>query len=502
MMRKNILFILLLLIAASSNAQSSKKIRLVSADKASYDDFMSKGIQHINGNAIFEHEGAYLYCDSALLNETVNNINCYGRVRIKSGDTLNLYGDQIDYAGDTRIAKVTGKIVKLVDKTTTLTTDYLFYNRNTNAAFYETGGVVISKENRLTSKKGYYYTDKKEYVFYDKVVLKNKRYVMLSDSMNYHSDTRIAEFKGPTTIKGKDQDLYCERGWYNTTTDIGSLMKNAKVINDKRILTGDSIYFDRQNDVGKGYRNVKITDTTNNIILHGNYGEVWNKKGFGFLTQKALAIMVEKKKDSLFLHADTLRATFDTAHNTKQLFAFHKVKFFRDSLQGMCDSMVFITRDSVLNLYHSPVIWSGKNQLTADTIKIFTANKELSRFEMYSTSFIISRDSLDNFNQVKGRTMTGFFKKNQLTRINVDGSAESLYYVRQDDKALIGVNKAVSSNLIIYMDEAGKVRKITWVKKPVSVLYPLRDLPVEEKRLRDFKWIEVGRPLKKEDVFN
>jgi hypothetical protein len=279
-------------------------------------------------------------------------------------------------------------------------------------------------------------------------------------------------------------------------------MKNAKVINDKRILTGDSIYFDRQNDVGKGYRNVKITDTTNNIILHGNYGEVWNKKGFGFLTQKALAIMVEKKKDSLFLHADTLRATFDTAHNTKQLFAFHKVKFFRDSLQGMCDSMVFITRDSVLNLYHSPVIWSGKNQLTADTIKIFTANKELSRFEMYSTSFIISRDSLDNFNQVKGRTMTGFFKKNQLTRINVDGSAESLYYVRQDDKALIGVNKAVSSNLIIYMDEAGKVRKITWVKKPVSVLYPLRDLPVEEKRLRDFKWIEVGRPLKKEDVFN
>ena len=110
MMRKNILIFLFLLIAASLNAQSTKKIRLVKADKASYDDFMSKGIEHINGNAIFEHEGAYLYCDSALYNEPLNNINCYGHVRIKSGDTLNLYGDQIDYAGDTRIAKVTGKL--------------------------------------------------------------------------------------------------------------------------------------------------------------------------------------------------------------------------------------------------------------------------------------------------------------------------------------------------------------------------------------------------------
>ncbi len=501
MMRKNILLILFLLIAASLSAQSTKKIRLVSADRASYDDFMSKGIQHIVGNAIFEHEGAYLYCDSALLNETVNNVNCYGKVRIKSGDTLNLYGDQIDYAGDTRIAKVTGKVVKLIDKETTLTTDYLYYNRNTNAAYYETGGVVVSKENRLTSKKGFYYTDKKEYVFHEKVVLKNKRYVMLSDSMNYFTNTRVAEFKGPTTIKGKDQDLYCESGWYNTTTDIGSLMKNAKIINDKRILTGDSLYFDRQKDIGKGYRNVVITDTTNNIILQGNYGEVWNKKGFGFLTQKALAIMIEKKKDSLFLHADTLRATFDTAHNTKALYAFHKVKFFRDSLQGMCDSMVFITKDSVLNLYHSPVIWSGKNQLTADTIKIFTANKEVARLEMYSTSFIISRDSTDSFNQVKGRNMTGLFRKNQIYRINVDGSAESLYYVREDNRALIGVNKAIASNLIIYMDEASKIRKITWIKKPVSTLYPLRDLPIEEKRLRDFKWIETGRPLKKDDVF-
>src|ERR1035437_1486869 len=214
MMRKNILIILLLLIAACSNAQSSKKIRLVSSDRASYDDFISKGIQHIVGNAIFEHEGAFLYCDSALLNETVNNINCYGRVRIKSGDSLTLTGDQIDYAGDTRIAKVTGKIVKLVDKTTTLTTDLLFYNRITNAAYYETGGVVTSKDdNRLTSKKGYYYTDKKEYVFFENVVLKNKRYEMRSDSMNYFTETKTAEFKGPTTIKGKDQDLYCERGW-------------------------------------------------------------------------------------------------------------------------------------------------------------------------------------------------------------------------------------------------------------------------------------------------
>jgi len=507
MKKKNILLILLLLLVVSVFAQPTKKIRLVSAEKATHDQMSSPDVTHIVGNAVFEHEGAYLYCDSALLNEKTNNLNCFGNVKIKSGDTLTLSGDKLDYSGETRIAKVTGQIVKLIDKQTTLLSDFINYDRNLNSAYYETGGIITTRtkgkdDNRLTSRKGYYYTNLKEYFFNEKVVLRNKRYVMNSDSMIYFTDTKIAFFKGPTTIKGKDQDLYCESGWYNTDTDIGSLTKHAKIINDKRILTGDSIFFDRTNDVGKGYRNVTVLDTSNNIILKGNYGEFWNKKGFGFMTQRAQAIMVQKKKDSLFLHADTLRATFDTAHNTKILYAYHKVKFFNDSLQGMCDSLAFVTKDSILNLYKDPVLWSGKNQLTADTVKIFTKNKEVSKVIMYSTAFIISRDTLDNFNQVKGKEMTALFKNNKIYRINVDGSAESLYYVRQDDHLLIGVNKAISSNLIIYMDDQQKVKKITWVQKPTNVLYPEKELPKEEKRLRDFKWIETGRPLKKDDIFN
>ena len=507
MKKINILLLLLLLISASVFAQARKKIRLVSADKATANELMTPGVNHIVGSAIFEHEGAYLYCDSALLNEKTNNLNCFGNVRIKSGDTLTLSGDQLDYSGETRVAKVTGQIVKLVDKQTTLLSDYINYDRNSNTAYYETGGIITSRDknkddNRLTSRKGYYYTNLKEYFFSEKVVLKNKRYTMNSDSMIYFTDTKIAFFKGPTTIKGKDQDLYCESGWYNTETDIGSLTKHAKVINDKRILTGDSIYFDRTKDVGKGYRNVTLNDTTNNVILQGNYGEFWNKKGFGFMTQRALAIMIQKKKDSLFMHADTLRATFDTLHNTKILFAYHKVRFFNDSLQGICDSLVFVTKDSILSLFKNPVLWSGKNQLSADTVRLYTKNKQVSKMMMFNTAFIISRDTLENFNQVKGKLMTAFFKDNKISRINVDGSAESLYYVRQDDHLLIGVNKAVSSNLIIYMDDQQKVAKITWVTKPTNVLYPEKELPKEEKRLRDFKWIETGRPLKKADVFN
>ena len=177
------------------------------------------------------------------------------------------------------------------------------------------------------------------------------------------------------------------------------------------------------------------------------------------------------------MHADTLRATFDTSHNTKILFAYHKVKFFNDSLQGICDSMVFVTKDSILNLFKNPVIWSGKNQLSADTIRLYTVNKQVSKLMMFNTAFIISRDTLENFNQVKGKLMTAFFKDNKITRINVDGSAESLYYVRQDDHLLIGVNKAMSSNLIIYMDDQQKVKKITWVQKPTNVFILKKNSP-------------------------
>jgi len=49
-------------------------------------------------------------------------------------------------------------------------------------------------------------------------------------------------------------------------------------------------------------------------------------------------------------------------------------------------------------------------------------------------SFIVNTEDADstNFNQIKGKVITGYFKDNKLNSMFVDGNAESVYYVKED----------------------------------------------------------------------
>ena len=177
-------------------------------------------------NPEFEHEGAYLFCDSAWIYEETNTMDCYGHVRIKSSDTLNLYGNKLHYDGNARIADIREN-VKLVDNQGTLTTDRLLYDRNTGIASYSTGGKMVNDDNILTSKKCDYYTLSKFMFFHTDVVLTNPDFKINTDTLKYNTVTRVSYFVGPTIIKGKNNYIYCEDGEYSRVTNKARFSRNA-----------------------------------------------------------------------------------------------------------------------------------------------------------------------------------------------------------------------------------------------------------------------------------
>jgi lipopolysaccharide export system protein LptA len=480
-------------------AQQARKIKLVQADLMSYDKRLGPDVQRILGNAIFEHDGALLYCDSAHLNNTTNSMKAYSRVHIKSSDTLNLYGDSIYYSGETRIAEVFDN-VKLIDKQTVLTTDKLIYDRNTGIAYYLTGGHIVNEENTLDSKKGYYHTNTKDFFFRDDVVLVNPDYVMNCDTLRYNTQSKISWFMGPTTIKGKDTDIYAENGWYNTITDISEFNENARIKNGDQVLTGDSLYYERKNGFGQAFRNIQVTDTVQDIIITGQYALYEKTMGYTMITQRPEAMFLEQA-DTLFMHADTLWATFDSAQKTKEVFAYYHVKFYRTDLQGMTDSLIYTFRDSTMRMFGSPVLWTDENQLTADSIVVTTANKKIKNMFMYNSAFIISKDTLGSgYNQIKGRNMTGYFTDNELTAMKVVGNSETIYWVREEDGTLTGINKAFSSNTSIRLKDK-KMQQIVWIEKPDGGVYPEGELGEAELLLKNFQWLGDRRPMKREDIF-
>ena len=483
----------------SAYAQQPMRIQIMPGAAAMmHNKNISEAIR-FTGHPVFFHDGAWLYCDSAWLMEASNTVDCFGKVRIKSSDTLNLYGDFLHYDGNTKVANLRDH-VKLLDNETTLTTDDLIFDRNTQIASYVTSGKIVSKDNTLTSHKGYYHTDTKDMYFKEDVKVKNPDYTMNSDTLLYNTLSRITHFLGPTIIRGKDNYIYCENGEYNRVTNQSRFSIHALLVDENRRLTGDSLYYDRNKDFGRAVSHVVMTDTIQHLVLKGNYGEYRRQQGYAMLTKRAMAIMNDKK-DTLFLHADTLWATFDTARQeTRELFAYHHTRFFRNDLQGACDSLHYSFADSIITLFKKPVLWSGKNQMTGDTIQIFTGDKSIKLFKLTNTAFIISKDSTQSFNQIKGKNMTGHFSKNRLVQIDVDGNAETVYYIREDNKERIGINMAKGSRMRLYVDD-NKLNRITYFDKPDGDLFPEKDVPADKKVLKGFEWLEKRRPLSWIDIF-
>jgi lipopolysaccharide export system protein LptA len=491
------LFTSILLFSVNQNAHAQKVRIHMNAGELRHSSTMGDMTRALN-NPVFEHEGAYLYCDSAWLYEISNTMDCYGHVRIKSSDTLNLYGKFLHYDGNTKIAIVRDD-VKLVDKQTTLTTDLMYFDRNTNIASYTTGGKMVNGDNILTSKRCYYYTSQKLMYFRDDVVLTNPDYKINCDTLKYNTVSRISYFLGPTILKGKDNYLYCEDGEYDRATSKSRFSINALLVDENRRLTGDSLYYNEKLKYGKAVNHVVMTDTVQDVVIKGNYAEYWRTKGYTLFTNEAVAVMGDKQ-DTLYLHADTLKATFDTTKNeTKELFAYHNARFYRSDIQGACDSLHYSFADSLISMYRLPVIWSGKNQLTADTVRILTGKNRVRQIFMNSTAFIVSKDTTETYNQIRGKNMVGHFVNNELTSIDVNGNAETVYFVREADMRLIGVNKASGSRMRLDVKDS-KIDRIIYFDKPTGNMFPDKDVPPEQRMLKGFNWRFTSRPLQKEDV--
>ena len=482
-------------------SQEGKRIELVKADVMKYEEEVSSQYNRLIGNVVFKQNDIMLYCDSAHLYKNQNLVKAYSKVHICQNDTLNIYGDSLIYNGDTKIANMKGR-VKMIDKQITLTTTALEYNCKTHIAFYTTKSKIVDPENTLTSIFGHYYSDQKMFAFKKEVVLKNfkKHYTMTSDTLKYHTITKKSYFFGPTLIKGDSNEIFCMNGWYDTKKDLSQFNKNAVLKQKSQTLTGDSLFYDKNNTYGKAIGNITIVDTAQNITVRGDYAESFEKKDSAIVTGNA---MLEQKfeKDTLYLHGDTLSVIPDTMKGKKRLVAYHHVKFFKSDFQGMCDSLSYSFSDSLIRMFHAPVLWTDSNQLTAKYIEIKTGKKQIYQIYLTTNSFIISQRDSVNFNQIKGRDIYGYFTDNKLRKIRVDGNGETIYYADNDDKSIFGINKSVSSSLLIFLKN-NNIDKISFIKMPDAILHPPKTLQKEDKILKGFVWFENKRPHKKDDIFN
>ena len=497
-MKRLFLSALLFLCLFSVSAQQ-KKIYF-EADLLEYDEDLRDGAEQYTGHVVFRHGNTVGYCDTALHFRDRNQLHAFGhRVRIIVNDSVTLYGNFLIYDGNARTVSISRNVI-LKDKTAALYTDSLIYDMNDDLGYYLTGGRMVSDSNTLTSRIGYYNTKTNRADLYDSVHLVNETYIGDCRSASYNTSSEIVFFTSRTHLYSSENQFFTDEGWYDTKGKQLLLDGNAELHNGAQCLYGDSLFYDDNISFGQGWQNVCLVDTLKNYVVHGHYME-YQDKDYALVTDSLLLILIDSG-DSLFLHSDTLHVLFDTTQSPKSFFAYNKVKFYRQDMQGACDSMVYHVEDSTITMHFNPVVWSDANQMTADTIRFNILDSVNMSMELCRSAFIVSSvyDDETEFNQIKGLNIVGNIRDNKLTRVDVIGNAESLYYILEEDSSLVGINSAATSEMRILFED-NEIQSIIFYNEPDGKLYPDEELHAKDRQLKDFRWLNVYRPAARHDIF-
>ncbi|MDE5594995.1 MAG: hypothetical protein K2I89_05420, partial [Muribaculaceae bacterium] len=426
------------------------------------------------GNVFFTKGPMYMYCDSCHYYPDTESMEAFGNVRMEQGDTLFVYADELVYDGrpESEIATLyadDGKKVRLINKDVQLETDVFIYDLKLDLGYYNVGGVLTDASNRLTSLEGEYMPSTKEANFYTDVHLNSRSETdtldIYTDTLYYNTNLHLAELNAFSTIINARGTIYTRRGVYLTDSNICTLTERPLIVtNRNQTLVADSVYYNHNVGFAEAFGDMVLTDSANCAQVCGEYGFYDEIRDSSYVTGRAL-IREYSQGDTLFLHGrqiesfielDTTIIAADTIAGTPESFTvdtchimqiYPRVRFFRSDLQGVCDSMRFTQRDSMLRMYVNPVVWSEGQQIFGNLIEIHLNDSTFDRARLPEFGFAAQEIEGDCFNQIAGKEMIAYFVDRELRHIDINGNVEIIMYPQESDSTVNKIVNAESSFL-------------------------------------------------------
>ena len=486
--------------------KKASKIIIEHADFIDRNQTEIPGAFILTGNVVVLHDGVKISCNKAYQFESEDYIKAFGNVKMNQGDTIFMDSKYAEYNGVKKFAFASGG-VNMRSPDMRLVTDTVYFDRNIQQAFYNSTGTIYSGENTLKSKQGRFFMTQKKYQFTTAVTLTNPQYVMKSNHLDYYTNSGHSYVFGPTTITGKKDFIYTEKGFYDTKKNFAHLLTNSYIKYDTQIIRGDSLYYDRKREFSSATNNVRVTDTVNKFLVTGHYAEFFRAKDSLFITKHALAVTVVEN-DSVYSHAKRMVVTGKPG--SRIIRGFNDARFYKTDMSGKCDSIHSNEVTGLTQLIKRPVVWNGESQVTGDVIHLISNAKtqQLDSIKVLTNAFIIQQDTIwsnknptkPRYSQIKGVNLYGKFRDNKLYEIDLIKNTEKVYYMYDSDNFLIGIDKGVSSKIHIELED-NQISSVTSLVKPESSSYPESELPENARNLRGFTWRGSERIRTKDDIF-
>lgn len=495
------------------DTSAKKKIEILKTDSLTFQTLELGSYRKLIGHVQLRHENAKMFCDSAIIDIEANYLTAYGKqVHIQKGDSIDVWGNFLEYFGDQKLGRLTG-MCSMRDKTMILTSPELNYNTETDVGSYMSGGRIVNKETIITSAIGYYYHQQNTALFYGDVVLKDKERTIYADSMRYNTENEIAYFITKTTIIDKDSNIIVTNsGYYDTKNEKAFFGNNTEIKKGDASVKAETIDYDNKTKIAIAKNNVVLQDSSERTTILSNYIYSDENKSYMLAYKDPLMISVsEDMKDTLYLSADTLlnykiAATDSLSLNDsisgndsiKITQAWRHMKLIQGEMSAVADSMFYSEKDSIFKMYYTPILWMDSTQITGDSIYLFNRNNSIYKIAIYHNAFIINLQDPDVYNQTKGKWMEAFIENKKIDKVEVDGNAESIYFIKEKD-AYNGANKSTSAFITVSFKD-GDVNRIKLTGMPDAEFTPMKKINVSSFRLDGFKWYGDKQPRSKYDI--
>lgn len=477
------------------------------------------------GNVFFQDNKTKFFADSAVHNKKLNIVEAFGNVHINDDDSVHTRSQYLIYYVERKHA-VLKKQVSMTDGKGILTTNELDYDTELKVGTYRNGGKVVNGKTVMTSREATYYGELKDVYFKGDVKLKDPGYDLTTDSLLYNTETQLATFITKTFIKDSSGTMIVTSdGYYDLKNKKAFFGKRPTIIDKGLRVTGENIAIDDNTGMFEATGNAVLIDSAQGLSVIANNIKA-NRANSTFLATQHPLMIIRQERDSIYVTADSLFAgrltdlqgytgpsvpkdtirqttvvnTGDSANRNRYFQAFHHVRIFSDSLQAVSDSLFYSGRDSIFQLFNNPVVWASNNQVTGDTIYLFTKNKKPERLYVFENGMVVNNSGNSLYNQIKGNTLTGYFKDGAIDFMRAKGSAESVYYAKDENDAFVGMNNATADVIdMIFLEK--ELNKVVFRNDVNGVFGPINQVPEDKKILRDFKWLEDKRPKTKFELF-
>ena len=201
--------------------------------------------------------------------------------------------------------------------------------------------------------------------------------------------------------------------------------------------------------------------------------------------------------DSMAIDSTNIEPPFPADSTYKMIKAYRRVRMYRSDTQLISDSLVMLTTDSIIRLYRDPILWSDSSQITADSMAIHTRNEVISKAHFMGDPLMGSEIDTMYYNQVKGKEIIAHFADGKVYRNDVNGNAQTIYYLQDDDNTEVTALMYIESSGISFYLDNGEMDKIAYKQNPEYVIYPLGMVPETQKyRLDNFEWHASKRPVR------